>query len=129
MEAIHKIVMEITLLIMENHGIVFLNFCGNPVIEYQFLVATEPPSFLLEPTDTIVDQGNNVRIDCLGLGEPEPEMNWMIGWDILQDEGRLSILPNNSLRYLTIAWVKVFSINPEFTILRLTFHRKSASKC
>ena len=22
--------MEITLLIMENHGIVFLNFCGNP---------------------------------------------------------------------------------------------------
>ena len=23
-----KIVMEITLLIMENHGIVFLNFCG-----------------------------------------------------------------------------------------------------
>ena len=27
----HEIVMEITLLIMEYHGIVFLNFCGNPV--------------------------------------------------------------------------------------------------
>ena len=27
-----------------------------------------------------------------------------------------------------IAWVKVFRINPEFRILRLTFHRKSASK-
>ena len=26
-------------------------------------------------------------------------------------------------------WVKVFSIIPEFRILRLTFHRKSASKC
>ena len=26
-----KIVMEITLLIMENHGVVFLNFYGNPV--------------------------------------------------------------------------------------------------
>ena len=26
-------VMEITLLIMENHGIVFLNFCGNPEVE------------------------------------------------------------------------------------------------
>ena len=26
-------------------------------------------------------------------------------------------------------WVKVFRINPEFRILRLTFHRKSASKC
>ena len=27
------------------------------------------------------------------------------------------------------AWVKVFMIIPEFRILRLTFHRKSASKC
>ena len=26
-----KLVMEITSMIMENHGIVFLNFCGNPV--------------------------------------------------------------------------------------------------
>ena len=26
-------------------------------------------------------------------------------------------------------WVKVFRITPEFRILRLTFHRKSASKC
>ena len=26
-------------------------------------------------------------------------------------------------------WVKVFRIIPEFSILRLTFHRKSASKC
>ena len=30
MEAMHLIVMEITLLIMNNHGIVFLIFCGNP---------------------------------------------------------------------------------------------------
>ena len=27
------------------------------------------------------------------------------------------------------AWAKVFRIIPEFRILRLTFHRKSASKC
>ena len=30
---------------------------------------------------------------------------------------------------ITFIWVKVFRINPEFRILRLTFHRKSASKC
>ena len=30
---------------------------------------------------------------------------------------------------ITRAWVKVFKINPEFRILRLSFHRKSASKC
>ena len=29
----------------------------------------------------------------------------------------------------TCPWVKVFRINPEFRILRLTFQRKSASKC
>ena len=33
------------------------------------------------------------------------------------------------LRCLTLPWVKVFWINPEFRILTLTFHRKSASKC
>ena len=60
---------------------------------------SEPPSFLIEPTNTMVDQGQTARMDCVGFGEPEPKMDWMIGWDILKDEGRLSILPNNSLRY------------------------------
>ena len=32
------------------------------------------------------------------------------------------------LKIKIIAWVKVFRIIPEFRILRLTFHRKSASK-
>ena len=30
---------------------------------------------------------------------------------------------------MELTWVKVFRINPKFRILRLTFHRKSASKC
>ena len=34
-----------------------------------------------------------------------------------------NIFPKNPISY---AWVKVFRINPEFRILRLTFHRKSA---
>ena len=29
---------------------------------------------------------------------------------------------------MTVAWVKVFRIIPEFRILRLTFYRKAASK-
>ena len=33
------------------------------------------------------------------------------------------------LKSRLFAWVKVFRINPEFMILSLTFHRKSASKC
>ena len=38
LEAAHKIIMEISLLIMEkswnNHGILILNFCGNPVLSF-----------------------------------------------------------------------------------------------
>ena len=34
-----------------------------------------------------------------------------------------------ALQKISDTWVKVFRIIPEFRILRLTFHRKSASKC
>ncbi|XP_053381262.1 hemicentin-1-like isoform X2 [Mercenaria mercenaria] len=62
------------------------------------LTVREPPSFLIEPQHTRVNQDETVLVDCVGSGEPEPKMDWMMGWDILQDEGRLSVLPNNSLR-------------------------------
>ncbi|XP_060552023.1 hemicentin-1-like isoform X2 [Ruditapes philippinarum] len=64
------------------------------------LTVREPPSFLLEPQHTRVIHGETILVDCLGSGEPTPKMDWMIGWDILQDQGRLSILPNNTLRIL-----------------------------
>ena len=38
----------------------------------------------------------------------------------------LSILISTA--YIKTAWMKVFKIIPEFRILRLTFHRKSAAK-
>ena len=66
------IAMEIKLFIMENHGIVFLNFCGNPREEEIISDAIDP-------------QG------------------WMC-------------------HHASSTWVKVFRINPEFRILRLTFH-------
>ena len=36
---------------------------------------------------------------------------------------------NLSGGFILYPWVKVFRIIPEFMIFRLTFHRKSASKC
>ena len=38
---------------------------------------------------------------------------------------------DRGLFYLSLSsiWVKAFRIIPEFSILRLTFHRKTASKC
>ena len=38
-------------------------------------------------------------------------------------------LENLDVASVAISWMKVFRIIPEFRILRLTFHRKSASKC
>ena len=44
LEAAHTIIMEISLLIMEkswnNHGILILNFCGNPV-RFMFLLCSK----------------------------------------------------------------------------------------
>ena len=40
---------------------------------------------------------------------------------------RQKVLSGSVLRINS--WVKVFRIFPEFRILRLTFHRKSATKC
>ena len=45
-------------------------------------------------------------------------------WNILGIQGK----PSRGLVTI-ITWVKVFRINPEFRILRMTFHRKSASNC
>ena len=80
--------------------------------------------------NTICNHENN----CLS-----PQMILLLGWDGLFS--RPSMCPSMTFCFflnilnppgeiLEISpWVKVFSINPEFRILRLTFHRKSASKC
>ena len=47
----------------------------------------------------------------------------------LMDRKIILILRTKKFLIWTYAWVKVFRIIPEFRILRLTFHRKSASKC
>ena len=41
----------------------------------------------------------------------------------------INLIIQEHLCKIFYAWVKVFGIFPEFRILRLTFHRKSASKC
>ncbi|XP_052788091.1 hemicentin-1-like [Mya arenaria] len=61
------------------------------------LTIREPPAFSITPVHTRVEQGFNARLDCVGSGEPEPDMTWMMGWEILTKHRRLSILPNNSL--------------------------------
>ncbi|KAL4218919.1 Hemicentin-1 [Mactra antiquata] len=61
------------------------------------LTIREPPSFLIEPTHTRVNEGDSIMVDCVGSGEPVPEMSWMVGWSTLEDSGRLYVLPNNTL--------------------------------
>ena len=40
----------------------------------------------------------------------------------------ITVKEDTNYHGLMQSWVKVFMINPEFRILRLTFHRKSAIK-
>ena len=47
----------------------------------------------------------------------------------IQNEIYTSYQSLNYWEVTILSWVKVFRIIPEFRILRLTFHRKSASKC
>ena len=99
--------MEITLLIMENHeknhGIVFLNFCWNP-----FYII---PCYFTDLD--IMQSGCDSHFFATEFYK-----------------GIKGKCPYNGhfLIFICKSWVKGFRINPEFMILRLTFHRKSASK-
>ena len=62
---------------------------------------------------TLIEASIKERKKVFFLGEPVPSS---------EDRVTCSRTQHN-------AWVKVFRINPEFRILRLTFRRKSASKC
>ena len=84
--------------------------------------------------NTICNHENN----CL-----YPQMILLLGWDGLFSHPSIcpSMCPSMTFCFfpnilnppgeiLEISpWVKVFSINPEFRILWLTFRRKSVSKC
>jgi Immunoglobulin domain len=64
-----------------------------------FVVA---PDITVEPPNVIVaDQGQTVIIDCVAIGEPEPNISWRRGsvHNVIQNEDRLAKLPNNSLRF------------------------------
>jgi NADPH-dependent glutamate synthase beta subunit-like oxidoreductase len=60
------------------------------------------PEFKVEPPHSIVaEQGQVVTIDCVAMGEPEPDMTWHKGRirNVIQSEDRMTILANNSLRF------------------------------
>ena len=44
------------------------------------------------------EQGHIAILDCVAEGEPTPQMTWRKGKKVLQNEDRISILANNSLR-------------------------------
>ena len=48
--------------------------------------------------------------------------------DLLESSKAIGLCPMGNIT-IYITWVKVFRTNPEFRIFRLTFNRKSASKC
>ena len=66
---------------------------------------------------------------CRHIAQADP--GFLDGGSNLQRGFDLLILPDNLLIFPDFlkTWVKVLRNIPEFRILRLTFRRKSASKC
>ena len=68
-----------------------------------FNVFSGPPDFVVEPKDTVVEEGQTMVMDCAVQGEPIPSIRWQKGRKKLKDEGRLTIMANNSLRWARAA--------------------------
>lgn len=56
------------------------------------------PMFVVEPQNTTVSHGENVLLDCIAQGEPEPSMRWQKEGFRVLPVGRVAILPNNTLK-------------------------------
>ena len=65
------------------------------------------PEFKIEPRNTVVDQGGTVMMNCEAAGEPKPEITWKKRAVELSSHDRLTILPNNSLRYASRSCVHI----------------------
>ncbi|KAK3087485.1 hypothetical protein FSP39_006555 [Pinctada imbricata] len=64
------------------------------------LFVHEPPRFKVEPVNVRTDLGNTVIMNCVAEGQPEPKITWQREWNEIVPDGRISILPNNSLRII-----------------------------
>ncbi|CAH1786157.1 unnamed protein product, partial [Owenia fusiformis] len=59
------------------------------------------PNFKVEPKDKTIPQGESVIFNCVAEAEPTPFITWKKEYvDILQENDRVTILPNNSLRII-----------------------------
>ncbi len=64
-----------------------------------FVYVVGPPEFRVEPHNTIIEQGNTLLMNCVAEGEPTPVITWRKEREVLASHDRLTIMPNNSLRY------------------------------
>nr|XP_054769474.1 hemicentin-1-like [Lytechinus pictus] len=74
-----------------------LNLYGHDEISYQLQIQSRP-MFTVEPQNTTVSHGENVLLDCVAQGEPEPFMRWQKEGFRVLPVGRVAILPNNTLK-------------------------------
>ncbi|XP_030853395.1 hemicentin-1 isoform X1 [Strongylocentrotus purpuratus] len=74
-----------------------LNLYGLDEVSYHLEIQSRP-MFVVEPQNTTVSHGENVLLDCIAQGEPEPSMRWQKEGFRVLPVGRVAILPNNTLK-------------------------------
>ena len=108
-------------------------------------ISTKAVNMMDDLTENVVDS-IKVRLALCPYGIEDPEYILFLVWACVTRSNSSKTIANVNVccivqQTLTLAiifilldlklcaWVKVFRIISEFRILRLTFHRKSASKC
>jgi hypothetical protein len=56
-------------------------------------------------------------MNCIAEGEPLPDVAWQRGWTEIVPGGRISILPNNSLRFVKVC-------NACFIVTSISWHEQ-----
>ena len=102
------------------------------MLHYFLLLSKDAPSVKVHPTSLIVVEGNNISLNCVAYGRPEPVLSWTKvdeSGQVLSENSSL-ILSNvrrpgtldNMIQYQCTAENGVE--NPAFAIANITVHCK-----
>jgi hypothetical protein len=58
---------------------------------YQFLIVSQPPSFVETPKAQEVIEGDDVVLEVSAIGKPLPELTWLRNGEIVETDGNIEV--------------------------------------